>query len=172
MEFRFASIADAEELAFFGSETFWQAYRSESDLEKKYIRAYMAKAFSVQQIRKELEDESLKFVLASSDEKRTGYAKLDFANSHTSLSGKTPMEISRIYLAKSYWGKGLGKELLEECIRIAANRGVDCIWLAVWQKNERAIRFYEKNGFVIVGEIEFDLASSLQTDHVMELRLD
>ena len=43
------------------------------------------------------------------------------------------------------------------------------VWLGVWNKNARAIRFYEKYGFEKRGTVTFDLASSLQEDDVMEL---
>ena len=171
MEFRIATIEDAEKLALFGSETFWQAYRSESALEAKYIRAYMSTAFSVRQITHELGRESLKFILGTQNESTIGYAKLNFDGFHESLHGEKPMEIERIYLARSYWGKELGADLLAECLRLAEEAGCDCVWLGVWQRNERAIRFYKKHGFEIVGTVEFDLASSIQQDHVMEFML-
>ncbi|NNE67762.1 MAG: GNAT family N-acetyltransferase [Pyrinomonadaceae bacterium] len=169
MEISIATSEQTEQLALFGSETFWQAYRSESKLEAKYIRAYMAKAFSVQQIKSEIEDEHIEFLLATQDSKLIGYSKLSFANNHESLQGKKPMELCRIYLAKSYWGKGLGKDLLDGCVDRAIARSCDSVWLGVWKQNDRAIGFYKKHGFEIVGEVEFDLASSIQSDHVMEL---
>lgn len=163
-----ATIEDSEKLALLGSETFWQAYGGESALESKYIRAYMAKAFSVRQITSELNADNTEFIFILKDGNDIGYAKLDFGQSHPSLSGKIPMEISRIYLKSSFWGKGLGHRLLVKCFEVAAGRSCDTVWLGVWKKNLRAIRFYKKHGFRIVGSVEFDLASSLQKDHVME----
>lgn len=163
-----ATIDDAEKLALLGSETFWQAYRSESALEAKYIRAYMARAFSVQQLTAELNCSKTEFVLASKGMEDIGYAKLVFGNSHESLSGKKPMEIARIYVSISHWRKGIGSELLSRCFELARSAGCDSVWLGVWRSNKRAISFYEKHHFKIVGVVEFDLASSLQKDHVME----
>ena len=81
------------------------------------------------------------------------------------------MELARIYLEQSYWGRGLGGELFDECCRIAKSNNCDSVWLGVWKKNERAIGFYKKHRFEIVGTVEFDLASSIQQDHVMEFML-
>jgi ribosomal protein S18 acetylase RimI-like enzyme len=41
------------------------------------------------------------------------------------------------------------------------------LWLAVWERNPRAIAFYEKFGFRDVGRQDFRLGSDLQTDRVM-----
>lgn len=172
IEIETAQIEDAERLALLASETFWEAYRNTSKLETTYIRAYMSKAFSVTKITSELADKNTRFLLGKNNGTHAGYAKLEFGSSTESVKSRNPMEISRIYLAKSFWGKGLGKVLLEACISEAVGAACDAVWLGVWQHNERAIGFYLKNGFEITGEIEFDLASSLQKDHVMVKRLD
>lgn len=167
MEIKTAVIEDAERLALLASETFWDAYRNTSKLETTYIRAYMAKAFTVTQITSELKDKNTTFLIAYENGTEAGYAKLVIESHTGSLKSVRPMEISRIYLGRSYWGKGRGKELLNHCIGQAAANGCDAVWLGVWQNNSRAINFYKKHGFAIVGEVEFDLASSLQKDHVM-----
>jgi ribosomal protein S18 acetylase RimI-like enzyme len=41
------------------------------------------------------------------------------------------------------------------------------MWLGVWERNPRAIRFYQKHGFVDIGAKEFRLGTDLQTDRVM-----
>ena len=169
MEYRIVTADETEKLALFGSELFWQAYHNESALDKKYIRAYMARAFSTQQIRKEVEDPSIDFLLLESKGKWAGYAKLVEGTLHESLVEKDTLEIERIYLHKSYWGRGFGKPLMDKCVEIAKERSKMAIWLGVWNKNARAIRFYEKYGFEKRGTVTFDLASSLQEDDVMEL---
>ncbi len=171
MEIREATIDDAELLALLGSETFWDTYRRTTQLDRTYIRAYMSEAFTVTKITTELKDANTKFLLAEINKKPVGYSKVVFDKFHESLKGKKPMEISRIYLERSFWGKGYGLQLLEACFDQARDHDCDSVWLGVWRHNERAIRFYEKNGFEIVGIMEFNLASSLQKDHVMEKKL-
>jgi ribosomal protein S18 acetylase RimI-like enzyme len=41
------------------------------------------------------------------------------------------------------------------------------VWLDVWERNTRAIEFYEKQGFTIVGEQDFVLGSDVQRDLLM-----
>ena len=45
------------------------------------------------------------------------------------------------------------------------------VWLGVWEKNERAIAFYRKNGFVAFDTHIFKLGDDEQTDILMKLPL-
>jgi ribosomal protein S18 acetylase RimI-like enzyme len=53
----------------------------------------------------------------------------------------------------------------------AAGRGKDAVWLGVWERNARAIRFYEEWDFHPAGTQPFLLGTDLQTDLVMVRRI-
>jgi ribosomal protein S18 acetylase RimI-like enzyme len=55
---------------------------------------------------------------------------------------------------------------------LAKEKNVKYAWLGVWEKNPRAIRFYEKNGFVAFDKHIFKLANDEQTDIMMKLKLN
>jgi ribosomal protein S18 acetylase RimI-like enzyme len=42
------------------------------------------------------------------------------------------------------------------------------LWLGVWEENPRAIAFYAKWSFVVVGQKTFLVGDDPQTDHVMQ----
>ena len=56
-------------------------------------------------------------------------------------------EIVSIYFLPAYMGKGYGQHLLKKCIEELNGLGYDNILLWVLEENQRARRFYEKNGF-------------------------
>jgi RimJ/RimL family protein N-acetyltransferase len=57
-----------------------------------------------------------------------------------------------ISVLKEYWGKGVGSLLMERLIEYATNCGyTETIYLEVVSKNQRAIKLYEKFGFVTYG---------------------
>ena len=58
------------------------------------------------------------------------------------------MYLDQIVVAPEAWGSGVALALLEEAKRLSP-RGLD---LLVNKDNFRAIRFYEKHGFVLAGE--------------------
>jgi ribosomal protein S18 acetylase RimI-like enzyme len=41
------------------------------------------------------------------------------------------------------------------------------LWLGVWEHNQKAINFYERNGFVTFGSHNFMLGNDKQTDLLM-----
>jgi ribosomal protein S18 acetylase RimI-like enzyme len=45
------------------------------------------------------------------------------------------------------------------------------VWLGVWEKNEKAIQFYKKWGFVQFDKHLFQLGDDAQTDIMMKLQL-
>jgi ribosomal protein S18 acetylase RimI-like enzyme len=65
----------------------------------------------------------------------------------------------------------IGKALLEQAIDYARQKNADYIWLGVWEKNERAIHFYQKHGFVEFGKHIFKLGLDEQQDLMMKLAL-
>ena len=59
-----------------------------------------------------------------------------------------------IALLKEYWGLGIGTRMFREMIRIAEeNENIIQLELDVVEGNTRAMRLYEKMGFVITGEL-------------------
>jgi len=60
----------------------------------------------------------------------------------------TTMYLDQIVVAPEHWGSGVALALLDEAKRLSP-KGID---LLVNKDNARAIRFYEKHGFVYAGE--------------------
>lgn len=54
-------------------------------------------------------------------------------------------ELQAIYVLFEYWGRGVGKALMEAALDELKEFSVIALW--VLEKNSRAIRFYEKCGF-------------------------
>ena len=76
-------------------------------------------------------------------------------------------ELKRIYLLKTAKGLGAGQALHTTSIGWLEAAGHDRIWLGVWSGNLRAQRFYEKNGFVKVGEYRFIVGDTQDHEFIM-----
>jgi ribosomal protein S18 acetylase RimI-like enzyme len=92
----------------------------------------------------ELNNVNSEFYFATFDNNIIGYLKLNFGQSQTEMKEDNSLEIERIYVLKDYHGKNVGQVLLEKSIHIARQKGLDFIWLGVWEENSRAIHFYKK----------------------------
>nr|WP_257720675.1 ribosomal protein S18-alanine N-acetyltransferase [Ignicoccus islandicus] len=61
--------------------------------------------------------------------------------------GKRCIHLLNIAVDPKFQGIGIGKAMLERIVEIACEKGIDCIVLEVSVANQRAIKFYEANGF-------------------------
>jgi ribosomal protein S18 acetylase RimI-like enzyme len=164
---RYANRSDAEMLTEIGIKTFSDTFLKDNNPEDMDI--YLKKAFSVELHLKELVDPNIVFLIAEIDGKPAGYAKLKAYSKIDGLIETDSMEIERIYSLKEYIGKGIGKALMEASIKEAKEKGFSSIWLGVWERNTRAIAFYEKWGFKIIGSHIFMLGKDPQNDFIMLL---
>jgi ribosomal protein S18 acetylase RimI-like enzyme len=169
MNIRYGTTDDAKMLAELGARSFYDTFAKDNTPEN--IQAYLKKSFSPDIQFNELTQPDVIFLIAESDEKPVGYTQLILNSPDEATAGTRPLEIRRIYATQEYLGKGVGKELMQATISEARQRGCDCIWLGVWEKNQRAIEFYKKWGFREVGTHIFFVGDDRQNDFVMELEL-
>ena len=78
-----------------------------------------------------------------------------------------PIELWRFYVDAAHHGRGLAYQLMDATLDAAAQHGAKSIWLSVWERNERAQRFYGRVGFDDIGATTFTLGSDVQSDRVM-----
>jgi diamine N-acetyltransferase len=166
----YATVNDVETICKLALKTFYDTYEAYN--EPNDMKDYTEKSFNEEQIKNEILDADSIFLLVSDDKRPAGYAKLKWGDRPGVLKKTRALEIARFYADKEFIGKGIGKLLMEECLIIAKKREAKTIWLDVWQQNARAIKFYEKWGFKIVGDWFFILGKDKQDDYIMEKLLD
>jgi len=69
--------------------------------------------------------------------------------------GKT-CELKRLYVSRAARGRGVGRALLAHAESVARAAGYEKIWLDSSRRFVEARRLYEKNGFVLVEELDND----------------
>jgi GNAT superfamily N-acetyltransferase len=162
---RLATAADHILLAEVGAETFRDTFAVDNTPED--MAAYLAGTFGPDRQAAELADPASRFLLAELDGETAGYARLRFGAAPAVVRGARPIEIARLYARRRWIGCGVGATLIQACLAEAERTGCDCVWLDVWERNPRAIAFYAKWGFAVVGEQTFPLGSDLQRDLLM-----
>jgi ribosomal protein S18 acetylase RimI-like enzyme len=160
-----ATPDDAELIARIGARTFEASFGADNRPED--MERYLSQNFSKVYISDQLADPSSIFLLAHKEGKTVGYLMLRTGKKPISVTGNKPVELVRLYIEEEITGKGYGSALMNACLEEAKKNGYRTIWLGVWEKNLRAIGFYEKWGFTKVGKKEFVLGSDLQKDHIM-----
>jgi len=143
-------------------ETFSEANKAE-DMER-----YLTENFSEEQLARELSNPDSFFYVAEVNGHVVGYLKLNTARAQTEPQAADALEIERIYVLGSYHGGGVGQALYHHAMSVAEDRKASYVWLGVWEHNHRALRFYEKNGFIAFGTHIFQLGNDQQTDILMK----
>jgi diamine N-acetyltransferase len=146
-------------------ETFNETFKEQNSPEN--MKAYLERAFNLKQLEKELFNTSSQFFLVYFNHEVAGYLKVNTNDAQSEEMGDESLEIERIYIKSNFQKHGLGKHLLNKAIEIAMEHNKKKIWLGVWEKNEHAISFYQKMGFVQTGTHSFYMGDEEQIDFIM-----
>lgn len=150
---RRATISDVQIISALGITTCYEAY-FELDPSKD-LADYCVNFFSLEQIKSEIEDENSTFLIAEFEGKAVGYAKLREGKKIECLRGERAIEIQRIYILEKMKSRRIGENLMNRCFEIALKKNYKKIWLGVWEKNTKAIEFYEKIRMKHIGTTDF-----------------
>ncbi|MEY8192163.1 GNAT family N-acetyltransferase [Peribacillus simplex] len=159
------TLEDSRELQEISYETFNETFKHQNSAEN--MNAYLERAFDLKQLEKELSNSSSQFFFVYFNNQVAGYLKVNTNDAQTEQMGDESLEIERIYIKEKYQKHGLGKYLLNKAMEIAMERNKKKIWLGVWEKNENAIAFYKKIGFVQTGAHSFYMGDEEQMDLIM-----
>ena len=168
--FRPCTQDDLDVLQGFSRRTYFETFAEQNTPEN--MAAYLDKAFGTEKLRGELENRDSAFYFLYCGGTLAGYLKLNEAPAQTDLHDSHSLEIERIYVAKEFQGKGLGRRLMTYAISAAMQRKKAYVWLGVWEKNEKALAFYRKNGFYQIGTHTFVMGDDPQTDYIMRKDLN
>ena len=160
---------DLTDLVKISRQTFTETFEevnSEEDIQK-----YLSENLSEEQLQTELDNPESEFYFAENKDEILGYLKLNSGNSQTENKNENSIEIERIYVRKEFLRMKIGQLLLDHSIQIAKEKNAEFIWLGVWEHNERALKFYGKNGFEVYSKHDFVLGKDVQTDLLMKMNL-
>jgi diamine N-acetyltransferase len=162
---RRAGPEDAAALARLAARLFRATYGAHSA--PADIDAYVSAHFSAERQRAKIAGGDDRYLLLEVSGEVAGYAHLRRSGVPESIADASAVELARFYLDGSLHGTGLAPSLLAAMLREVAQWGAGRVWLSVWEENHRAIAFYRRQGFEVVGRQPFLLGSEVQHDHVM-----
>lgn len=120
---------------------------------------HCADTFAADTIAAQLADPEVTSLLAEAGSATVGLAQWRFDGDAA--------ELQRLYADRACHGTGLGQALMSAVIAEASRCNMRSLSLGVWDRNERAIAFYRRQGFVVTGTVAFLLAGMAQTDLLM-----
>ena len=166
---RRASDNEAVIIADFSRSTFTETFAPFNTPEN--MNKFLDERFTRTKLAAEVYDKLNDFFIAEDEGEVVGYLKLRRSENLKEFPSSPAIELARIYTTQNRVGKGIGKLLMEKAIETAVEQGKKILWLGVWEKNERAISFYQKFGFERFSEHDFVLGDDVQTDWLMKKNL-
>ncbi|HZH16228.1 MAG TPA: GNAT family N-acetyltransferase [Archangium sp.] len=164
-----ATLADAATLTELGTRTFRDTFAADNTPEN--VEAFLATHYrpDIQEV--ELKDPRNLYLLAEVSGVPAGFALLRDGASVQGVQAERPLNLSRLYVDRSFLGAKVGAALMLRCLEEGRARRHDVLWLGVWERNARALAFYSRWGFTEVGEMRFLLGDDPQRDLVLALAL-
>ncbi|WP_080876078.1 GNAT family N-acetyltransferase [Oceanobacillus timonensis] len=156
---------DLQALQEISVETFTETFQEQNTPEN--MQAYLENAYTLDKLQQEMVQKNATFFFVYYNDQLAGYMKVNTDKAQSEEVGEDALEIERIYIRSGFQRKGLGKYLMDKAIEIAKDKKKEKIWLGVWEYNEQALLFYEKNGFVRTGSHSFFMGDDEQTDYIM-----
>lgn len=165
LQLRTATVDDAGPLAALAEATFRATFADTNSAQD--MDQYCASSFGTALQLQEIKDPDLVTMVADQGGELVAFGQLRRGSAPACVRAVRPAEIRRLYLDRAWHGQGLAQQLMAALMTRAESWQADAVWLGVWEHNPRAVAFYEKSGFRVVGDHEFVLGTDRQRDLVM-----
>ena len=127
---------------------------------KEDMDQYIALKYNEDTIKAELRDPANIYHLLYYNGEFVGFSKIILNIPFKEDVAKNMTKLDRIFLLKKVYDLKLGVELLTFNLNLMKQHKQTGVWLFAWTENERAIKFYKRNGFEIVGHHDFKISET------------
>jgi ribosomal protein S18 acetylase RimI-like enzyme len=124
------------------------------------INSYVDEKYNHNAFKEELTDEENIYHIIYHDKRPAGYSKIIFNSPYTGSEIINITKLERIYLLKEFYDLKLGSEIFQFNISLSKRNDQMGMWLYVWKENHRAVTFYKKSGFIIIGSHDFKISET------------
>ena len=165
---RLCAAGDEEALALVGAATFLETFAGL--LTGPDILAHCRVQHGARQYAVWLADAKYRLCLAELKGAPVGFVVLSPPDLPVAVT-QDDIELKRIYLLHRFQGGGLGRALLEWSVAQARSLGKKRLLLGVKADNTAALAFYDRVGFVRIGERKFLVGDMWCDDYILSLPL-
>lgn len=146
IKIKIATKADTDVLALLGRLT-WAESHGHYIEDKSDVLKYLNENFSVFKTKQNINNPKQLFYIIYADDLPVGYAKLVVNASNENITSQNSCQLERIFILNDFIPLKIGQPLLTFVEEQVKKLQLDTMWLTVYIKNNRAIRFYERNEF-------------------------
>ncbi|MEO5947506.1 MAG: N-acetyltransferase [Chitinophagaceae bacterium] len=160
---------DVELLSQLGRQTFFESHGHSAATED--VETYINTAYNTEACKQELVDANNIYHFIYYNNQPAGFSKIILNCSAPDVLTTNITKLERIYVLKEFNSMKLGFALLNFNIELSKSQQQAGMWLYTWVENERAVNFYKKAGFTIIGSYDFRISEThLNPNHRMYLK--
>jgi ribosomal protein S18 acetylase RimI-like enzyme len=93
-------------------------------------------------------------LVAVSGRQVVGYVQISDATLPLQSPCPGDQQVHALYVARRHQGKGLGRQLMDAALALPRIQSATNLYLDVWRENARALGFYVRYGFEVIGECD------------------
>lgn len=165
---RQAVPADVRKLSVLYMQVYIQTYGVEGVSDE--FANFITRQFGIPRLEALLADEPDALLVAEFKGNLVGVLEMDW-NKTCPVGGFTAPELNKIYILEWFCGQGIGDQLIRTAEDLLRERGEEQVWLWLLETNARALAFYRKHGYEVIGKAPFEMETNTYTNLVMRKRL-
>lgn len=163
-----ADVAHSAMIATIGKKSFRKTFEHLFNC-KEELFEYLEHTYDPVKLARSIRKEDNVYLLAYLNNEPVGFAKVKKHSLNDQIESVSQMELQKIYVLSESQCFGVGTALLIEIKNLAREINPDYIWLDTHISNEKAMRFYERNGFNKMGKFSFTIGTQTFEYHLMAM---
>jgi ribosomal protein S18 acetylase RimI-like enzyme len=160
---RRATIDDHKIIVQIGSIAVEESHRASCSVED--MNHFLSAHYNDDAIRTELSNPDNIYHIIYHNDQPAGFSKIILNAAHPNIPQTNATKLDRIYLLKEFFDLKLGRELMQFNVELSKANGQAGMWLFTWVDNHRAVSFYKKAGFVVIGAHKFKVSETHYNSH-------
>ena len=161
LSIRNASVADVRLIRELTFKVWPETYAA--IISQQQIDYMLEMMYSEASLKNQMEEGS-RFIIAEDGAEPAGFASYEEIKS-------TVFKLHKLYILASQQGKGTGSFVIDYIINVIRQQGATILQLQV-NRNNKAKNFYERLGFMVIEEADFDIGGGyFMNDYIMEKSL-
>lgn len=146
---RDATVEDAVCIGVLGMQVFLDTYATQGI--RRSLADEALQAFAPHAIAALMREPGTLLLVAEASHHLVGFAQITLNARHSMIAATDCAELQRLYIQERFTGLGIGYRLLQAAEHRAAQGGASLLWATVWNGNERALGFYPRHGYEVLG---------------------
>jgi ribosomal protein S18 acetylase RimI-like enzyme len=166
MKIRRGVAGDEKAISFIGRGSFSWAFGHlyPPDVLERYLDV----TYSVPKIASSLSESDNVYFVAELENELVGFLKLKQSCHHQMIHRDCQVQVQKVYVLPNFANSGVGTGLMQTVDAELSEIPSVSAWLMVYEENRRAVSFYERFGYRVIGKDTYDFENVRVQFSVME----